>query len=409
MIVTAAPYTAHYKSGIMFFNLSSKSFKIDDSSVFNDYDIAFVYDDDIFYASLGDTLKFGVLNRKTNELYGPYNDPIQFILTTCFGKYDNAMYFFKNCFLFDEENDEYIFKIKWFKYGKFTYTFTDSIVAIAKEIAKTMYMIDIKFDIETTPTTYFEEGAIENFINTLSIMFNRSNFPEFYEESDGYLISRTQKKSGLGIHTKNKNSFFYLNFSNKRHSNVIIPKKYPSGYISFSSDGSDRGNELLSIFEDTKNIYTETNLSTVEYYANKYGFESTVKSIDIIETSIFEDIVVVYTGGNDVRYNYVVFKLPDGSVRMAKADMFKMEFQFIDESEQSSFLIADRYVVDIDENNNVLIKEILYEGEIPNGKDFAFASSYIQFSLDRKSGMCKNLYGDNMSFSFITDYLQYVL
>ncbi len=293
MVMTASPHTAIYKGRTLFFNLSSSIHTIVDEDIYEGYDICFMFVDHFVYVDLEPGLTFGVKEISTGSMFGPYDSHVQVVTLHLFGKYDSLLRFLGESFVFNSDLGSYEFIYELFVYGPHTYDFTYNVSDVSASIARFLPAMEEPFEYEFEVQTFFANGAIEQFLNKLNVMFRQGNFAESYNETDRRLIGLAPASSGVGVRRSDGKGFFVLNLSDRKHIKYFLAKKIPDGYISFTTDGTTEAD--LALLNEVTNAATETisNANEVDYYKDEFGIDITETSVTVRDVSLFNDVVLV--------------------------------------------------------------------------------------------------------------------
>ena len=384
MKITMAPKTAHFKSGILFFNLRETTCPISDINIQSGYDICFLFDTYAVYVAIDPSLEFGVMELKTEQMYGPYKDYMTVISLHLFGKYDNLISFLRDSFVFDDNLGAYQFNFNDFIYSRGVYDFTENITKATRELFDYLPAIHEPFVYEFTPGTFFADGVIETFVNKLNLLFNKNNFAEEVKENDNYIIGSTCRESGSSVRIKNGKAFFSLNLSKKRHSVYFIPKTVPVDYIDFVSIGTKAAEDIMYKYITSAPTHTDTNKLKVDYYKNKYNISSTIESVDIANYSLFDNVVLVLTPTDNPRSVFIFVKTKEHGITPIEFDPFTRKFTIFDKDYISK------------------ISDMMKEGNIKLSNDtlvFSF-SSKLDSAIDNND---LSLHIKNINFSVECD------
>ncbi len=213
MRIIMPPKTAHFKSGILFFNITQKRYTIVDEDIISGTDMCFIFSEHSIYASLGISAEFYVRVHETGDVYGPYPDPTSIVTLHLFGRYDNLVGFLRKSFVQNSETNSIEFSFNGFRYGKFTYDFDGNLSQVARDIYLQIPPIEDPFEYEFGATTFFADGAIELFVNKLNVLFNASNFNEEFDDTGKYMLASVDRASGLGARMDSGRSIIFMNAS----------------------------------------------------------------------------------------------------------------------------------------------------------------------------------------------------
>jgi len=341
MRIVMPPKTAHFKSGILFFNITQKRYTIVDEDIVANTDICFIFSEHSIYASLGISEEFYVRVHETGDVYGPYPDPTSIVTLHLFGRYDNLVGFLRKSFVQNSETNSIEFSFNGFRYGKFTYDFDGNLSQIARDIYLQIPPIEDPFEYEFGTTTFFADGAIEFFVNKLNVLFNSSNFNEEFDDAGKYMIASVDRASGLGARMNSGRSIIFMNASNRRHAVFFVPIDVPVGYVNFEGDGTQESEDILAALIDTAPIRTVTNSSQIELLAERYGITQDVASVDIITLDFFKNIIFAAVFGDSVQKTYLFVEDDTLGVIAFEMDMFTKKIRAM--SHDNIELIADSY------------------------------------------------------------------
>jgi hypothetical protein len=327
-----SPKTAHFKSGILFFNLREKRYEIQDDDIHDGYDICFLFDKHAVYVGIDPGLDFGVRELSSGEMFGPYQDSTSVVSLHMFGQYDNLMKFLKKSFVYSDDIGAYEFVFEKFRYARGVYDFTENTSYISRRLFEYLPAMNEIFEYEFTPTTYYADGVLETFVNKLNIMFNQNNFTEENTDTEDYILGSVDRASGYGVRQNNGKAFFVANMSKRRHSVFFAPKRMPVGYISFVSDGSQNAEDVLYSFITTANTEIISNSAKVNYYKETYNLDLSYQSIEIANYELFDDIIFVLVPGDSVTSVVVFVKTEDFGIVPVEFDPFNKKFIIHDAS-----------------------------------------------------------------------------
>ncbi len=326
MKITMSPKTAHFKSGILFFNLREKRYEIKDEDIYDGYDVCFLFDKHAVYVGMDPGLDFGVRELSSGEMFGPYKDYVSVVSLHMFGKYDNLIKFLKNSFVFSDDLGAYEFVFGDFKYARGVYDFTENTSQVSRRLFDYLPAMNEIFEYEFTPTTYYADGALEIFVNRLNVMFNQNNFTEESTETENYLLGSVDRASGYGVRQDNGKAFFVANLSKRRHSVFFAPKRMPVDYLSFVSDGSQQAEDVLYQFITTAETETISNSAKVNYYKETYNLDVAAHSVEIANYEIFDDIIFVLVPNDSVMSVIMFVKTIDFGIVPIEFDPFNKKF-----------------------------------------------------------------------------------
>ncbi len=329
MVMTASPHTAIYKGRTLFFNLSNSVHTIVDGDIYEGYDICFMFSDHFIYVDLEPGLTFGVKEVSTGDMFGPYDNHIQVISLHLFGRYDNLFKFLKESFVFNSDLGSYEFIYEFFIYGPHTYDFTYNVSDVASSIANFLSKMEDPFEYEFEAQTFFAEGAVEQFLNKLNVMFRQGNFTESYNETDRRLIGLAPASSGVGIRRIDGSGFFVLNLSDKKHIKYFLAKKIPDGYISFVSDGTPEAN--MALLNEVTNATTVIvdNMNEVDYYKNEFDIDATEASVTIRDISLFNDVILILASKELFLESIIFTRTSTGNILPVVFNSFTKEYKIM--------------------------------------------------------------------------------
>ncbi len=329
MTMTASPHTAIYKGRILFFNLSGSIHTIADEDIYDGYDMCFMFLDYFIYVNLEPGLTFGVKEISSRDMFGPYDYCIQVITLHLFGRYDGLFKFLNESFVFNSDLGSYEFVYDLFVYGPHTYDFTYNVSDIATSVAAALPKIEEPFEYEFEAQTFFAEGAIEQFLNKLNVMFRQGNFTESYNENDRRLIGLAPASSGVGVRRSDGRGFFVLNLSSRKHIKYFLAKKIPDGYISFTTDNTPEAD--LALLNEVTNASTETttNANEVEYYKNEFNLDITEASITTRDISLFNDVVLIVASAELFLETVIFTRTSTGDILPVVFNSFTKEYKIM--------------------------------------------------------------------------------
>jgi hypothetical protein len=404
MKILMSPKTAHFKSGILFFNITERRVEIKDNDIVTGTDICFMLAAHSIYITLGTTLSFYVIDRRTGEKYGPYSDPISIVSLHLFGEYDNLIKFLRDSFVVDEETHAYEFRFNGMRYGKFTYDINANISKICREIYEYVPKIDYPFEYEFGATTYFAEGALEVFINKLNTLYNISNFNEETRDTDSYSISTVDRSSGYGTRNSDGGSCLFMNFSDRRHSLFFTPKRLPVGYFSFLSDGTQFADDVLLDLIDGAPIETVTNIAMIDLLQEQFGVSQEVSSVDIIDLSFFSKTFLGVSPDRNVMRNIIFVDTDNFGVVPFEIDTFTRTMTILSRDAAASKISAnDRAVAAISENS----VRIGFDADVPecDSNVLAVQIDDLSFCVDPEINRAYSTDGNVMAVNYISGML----
>ncbi len=329
MIMTASPHTAIYKGRTLFFNISESIHTIIDEDIYEGYDICFIFIDHLVYVNLEPGLTFGVKERSTGDMFGPYDHHIQIVTLHMFGKYDSLIKFLRECFVFSSELGSYEFVYELFIYGPHTYDFTYNVSDVALSIARFLPRMEEPFEYEFEAQTFFAEGAVEKFLNKLYVLFRQGNFTETYNETDRRLIGLAPASSGVGVRKTDGSGFFVLNLSDRRHMKYFIAKKIPDGYISFTTDGTPEADLALLNEVTNATVTIVDNQNEVDYYKDEFNIETTEVSIIIRDISLFKEVILVLASKELFLESIIFIRTSTGDILPVVFNSFTREYKIM--------------------------------------------------------------------------------
>lgn len=403
MKINLLPKTVGFKSGILFFNLSTTTHKIVSSDIKKDYDIAFIFDAYTVYVSLDQELSFGVLEQESGEMYGPYSDYVSVVTLHLFGRYDNLMSFLKNSFFFDDGIGEYVFLFEGFRYSRGAYEFTASTAKTARSLAAYLPAINEPFEYAFVPETVFNEGAIEIFVNRLNVMYNQNNFEEGGDDSDDFLIGSIDRSSGYGFKRNNGKSFFCANLSSNRHSMFFVPVRTPDGYVSFLSDGDTVSDEILNTYVTNAQKTTVTNQDDVDEYVEKYGIQSTGLSVDLLTYTLFDNILFALTPDDNAREMYLFVKLNAYGVIPILFDSFTKTFTIMSSSTIPTIAKGNSELEY--RNGTLLFASDSGTQDMVDNKDFGFKAGSFEVYVDTEHNRAYSRDGNVFAINYAGNLL----
>jgi len=405
MKISMPARTAHFKSGILFFNLKNSRHNIVDEDIQSGYDLCFVLDKHSVYVNIDPGLEFGVLESDTGEMYGPYSSYMSVVSLHLFGQYDNLIKFLRESFVLNNDIGAYQFIFGSFRYTRGLYEFTEDTPVTARRLAEFIPPMYERFEYEFEPHTYFADGSIEMFLNKLNIMFNEGNFAEEKRETENFLMGSVERSSGYGVRKENGKSFMVANLSHRRHSVFFAPFRMPVEYISFLSDGSQKAEDVMYEYITSAEIETVDNDADVEYYSDVYGVDIASKTVDMATYSLFEDIVFVLTPFDDPSEVYIFVKTSDFGIVTIGFDPLRKRFT----------IFGDDKIADISSgmtNANVLVDgttlKFAYDSDIDGvvaNNDLAIRISDTEFSLDCNKNRAYTTLGNVLAATYVGDLL----
>jgi len=382
MRISMSPKTAHFKSGILFFNLREARYEITDENIQAEYDLCFLFDNHAVYVAIDPSLEFGVMELSTKSMYGPYNHYMSVVSLHLFGKYDNLISFLRESFPFDNKLGAYRFVYNNFNYARGVYEFTENISKTTRDLFNHLPAITEIFEYESTPTTYFSDGALEIFVNKLNVMFNQNNFTEESKDTDNFLLGSVDRASGYGMRQENGKAFFCVNLSKRRHSVYFAPKRVPVDYIDFISNGSQDAEDVVFTYVTSVVREVVSNKSKVDFYKNEYGLSSTETSVELALYDLFNEIIFILTPTDDTRTVFIFVRLPEYGIIPLEFDSFTKRFTVYDAAyiPTISNMMSE---ADIELDGNTL--KFAYKAlmsDIETQRDLAMKMEDVEFYVD---------------------------
>jgi len=313
MKVVVPPHAAGFKSGKLFLNMKESFFEVTGESVEPEGDIAIVLPSHIVYIKLDPAPSFSTLELSTLNYFGPYGGPKELVLNHLFGKYDGLITVLKNSVKFSKTKGRYTFELGGFVYHTGTYDEVSSVSLAINYLRNNVGQINSSFEFAFEPKTFFADGAIERFLNELNLIFNESNFKKRAADNDVYTMALVNRDSGDGVRRVDGGGIMAINMSSRRHAVFFAAKRFPAGYVAFESSGSEFSNAVLDRYITNATVETVSNIKEMEGLADKYGLSFTEKTVDVVTTNIFDNIVAMFAPFESVRYVFIVSSLEEGT------------------------------------------------------------------------------------------------
>jgi len=398
------PNSARFKNNTLLMNLSDNMFNATEETLASGYDIAFIFAEFSVYIELDPGLRFGVIDHRTNEHYGPYDEALKVVQKHLFGVYDNLLSFLTKSIVFDTEVGAYAIKIPHMYYFRGSYDLGGNLPKSARDLKALLPRLDRNFEFALEAKTFFAEGSIELFLNRLNLMYNVDTFKEGYKDGIFYSAGLVSRANGTAVEQASGNRFFILNASERRHAAYVIPKITTDDFLEIQS-GSGSCDYLIDHYITDVEETVETNGSDVEYYKDLLGHDITEKTFTYKTLSLFDNIRLILVPSDNVRFLYYFVEVFDGTIKIVKFDAFTKTMIIYDESEvvAVSALISNGSV-SISDNTITFIHDS--EDFTADGASVKMAIGSFKWATYPEDNKLLNEEGNIYSFQFAKNLLK---